>query len=267
MMNGHYRSGLVHVGATDEGRLVNRFWTARKEANVAVLEGFHALKHALRFGAEVERVVTADLSLLNTLCANLAPDVAERITAAAVPVTADLFARLAPRPPETRVIAVARRPSIPAERLLQSVRTSPLILLERPSHLGNVGAVIRVAAAAGAAGVITSGIHDPWGPDAIRGAAGLQYAVPVARSQSSDDWLGPRHGKLFAIHPEGDMLSSTRLPDDAIIVFGSERSGLSDAVLERADERIAIPMQPGVSSLNLATSAAIVLYSRLLNQQ
>ncbi len=55
------------------------------------------------------------------------------------------------------------------------------MLLEDPRHFGNLGAVIRVAAAAEAAGVLTTGRQDPWDPVAVRGSAGLHFALPVAR--------------------------------------------------------------------------------------
>jgi TrmH family RNA methyltransferase len=51
------------------------------------------------------------------------------------------------------------------------------------------------------------------------------------------------------------------LGDGAVLAFGTERGGLSDALLARADARVALPMQPGVSSLNLATSVSAVLYA------
>lgn len=251
--------------ATESGRLIDRFWTARRHPELAVLEGFHPLKHALRFGATIKEALTADLDQLLRLCESLAPDLKDQVADAVTVIDGKLFTKLSPRPPETKVIAIARRHLVTATSLLQAKRTEPLVLLERPSHLGNVGAVIRVAAAAGASGVITSGIHDPWGPDAVRGAAGLQYAIPVARSQTIDEWFHAR-GPLLAIHPEGEQLTPDLLPADALIAFGSERSGLSDELLRKADGRFAIPMQPGVSSLNLATSVAITLYSRRLNQ-
>ena len=62
---------------------------------------------------------------------------------------------------------------------------------------------------------------------------------------------------LVAIDPEGDEVA---VPDDAVLAFGTERHGLSDALLARADLRVRIPMRAGVSSLNLATSVAAVLY-------
>jgi TrmH family RNA methyltransferase len=124
--------------------------------------------------------------------------------------------------------------------------------------MGNMGACVRVAAAAEAAGVLTTGDNDPWHPDALRGAAGLHFALPVARVgelQRSDR-------PLVAIHPEGETLRSGAIPPRAILAFGTERHGLSPALLERADARLGIPMREGVSSLNLATAVAAVLFSQ-----
>ena len=224
------------------------------------MEGFHALKHALRFGASVELVVTRDLEYLRQLCRTFATDIEERVGDAAVTVAPEVFARLAPVPPETGVIAIARRRVTSAARLLAAPRAAPVVLLERPSHLGNVGAVIRVAAAAGAAGVITTGAPDPWHPTAVRTAAGLHFAVPVARAVTLPGPEGIR-GPLLAIDPEGEPLSPGAIPPQAVLAFGSERHGLSLQLLFRAERRIAIPMEPGVSSLNLATAVAVVLYT------
>ena len=66
---------------------------------------------------------------------------------------------------------------------------------------------------------------------------------------------------LVAVDPDGDVLRVADLPPRAILAFGSERSGLSDALLARADARVRIPMRDGVSSLNLATSVAAVLFA------
>jgi TrmH family RNA methyltransferase len=95
---------------------------------------------------------------------------------------------------------------------------------------------------------------DPWHPVAIRGAAGLQFALPVAQITEL-----PRTDRpLIAIDPDGEERPA---PRHAILAFGSERHGLSMELRNAADARIRIPMRPGVSSLNLATAVAAVLYS------
>jgi TrmH family RNA methyltransferase len=144
---------------------------------------------------------------------------------------------------------------------------------------------VRVAAAGDAAAVLTTGSHDPWAPDALRGAAGLHFALPVARlsdlaslgmAAEPGTALAPGTGEalpapidhrpLLALDPEGEQLDPQQLPSRALLAFGTERYGLSDELLARADARISIPMKTGVSSLNLATSVAAVLFAWRLRQ-
>jgi TrmH family RNA methyltransferase len=248
-----------------EGSLIARFGRARRDPRLAVLEGLHPLKHALRFGAEVDEVVCLDVERLVALAEQLAPDQTQRIRELAHAVAPDEFAQLAPLPPTTGVIALAERRQIAAADALTDTRAAPLVLLEDPRDLGNMGACVRVAAAADAAGVLTTGSHDPWAPDALRGAAGLHYALPVTRLRKLDD-LADGGRPLLALDPEGEPLAPSELPSRAVLAFGTERVGLSAQLLERADARIGIPMRAGVSSLNLATSVAAVLFAwRLSN--
>ena len=238
--------------------LRERFQHARGDPTAAVLEGFHALKHALRFGAAIDLVVSRDPQALLAIADQLAPDVAERIAHLVHAVPVDLFAALAPHPPATGVLALAARPAVDPGALLTSVADDPLILLQRPNDLGNIGAVVRVAAAAGAAGVLTTGRHDPWHPAALRGSAGLHFALPVGRLDAIGDTVRP----IVALHGDGEPLGREPLPRRAIFAFGSERSGLDAEILGRAERIMAIPMRRGVSSLNLATAVAVVLYAR-----
>jgi TrmH family RNA methyltransferase len=238
-------------------RRAERFRRARRDPELAVLEGFHALKHAVRFGAELLEVAAIAPDRLARLAESLAPDVGARISNAVTEVTAEELARLVPRPPATGVVAIARRrTATPAEALDPAGAACAVALIE-PRHAGNLGAAVRVAAAAGAAGVIVVGGRDPWEPDAIRGAAGLQYALPVARTEGFPETARP----IVAVDPQGDPMDAHPLPPGALLAFGTEREGLPEEVVSRADLRIAIPMRRGVSSLNLATAVAVILYA------
>jgi len=228
--------------------------------SLAVLEGLHPLKHALRFGAQVLEVACRDEDELGRLAAELAPDVRERIEALARPVEQEVFDQLAPFAPSTGVISLARRPVQDLPTVLADERSGPLVLLEDPRDLGNLGACVRVAAAAGAAGVLSTGTHDPWHPDVLRGAAGLHFALPVMRLGKIEQ-LDGRDRPLLAIDPAGDPLVPSELPARALLAFGTERYGLSGELSAHADARLSIPMRRGVSSLNLATSVAAVLFA------
>lgn len=243
----------------DHDRTV-RFRKARRDPELTVVEGFHALKHALRFGAELVEAVAVDPERLEELARDLAPDLAGQVGGTVERVDAEILTELTPLVPRTGVVAIARRPRVDVAAALADPRPAPVVLLEQPKNMGNIGACIRVSAAAGAAAVLTTGENDPWYPDAVRGAAGLHFALPVAAVEAL-----PRSDRpLLAIDPAGEELHPERLPARAVLAFGTERHGISAELLERADARVAIPMRAGVSSLNLATSVAIALYCQRL---
>ncbi|MFE7117697.1 TrmH family RNA methyltransferase, partial [Streptomyces sp. NPDC057654] len=132
----------------------------------------------------------------------------------------------------------------------------PVVVLDNPRNLGNVGAVIRLAAGFGATGVVTTGDLDPWHGNAVRAGAGLHYATAVEQLPLDD--LPP--GPLYVLDPEGEDIRSLAIPDDALIAFGSERHGISPELRARAEHLVALPMRPQVSSYNLATSVAMALF-------
>jgi RNA methyltransferase, TrmH family len=200
-----------------------------------LLDGFHAVKHALRFGADVRDLEAGDPEAVLALAAELAPDLLPRLAADVTKGSGDLH-------------GIARRTH-------REIGPGPRVLLENPRHLGNVGAVVRVAAGLDAAAVLTTGTVDPWHPTVVRAAAGLHFALPVRRIDELPD------GPLIAFDPEGTDLRRAELPEDAVLAFGSERHGLSETIKARADLRVAIPMRAGVSSYNLATSVAMALYA------
>lgn len=233
-----------------------RFIEARRDPELVVLEGLHAVKHALRFNAELVELRTSDRAAMLALAQQLAPDLAATLDQRAETITTGEMGLAVTNPPHTGVIAIARRPDYELDRALTA--SGPAILLEDPRRLANFGACVRVAAAAGAAAVISLGGAEPWSPDALRGSAGLHFAVPVVAASE----LGEVDRTLVAIDPEGEDLWGAELPADPLLAFGTERDGLSEGLMERAAVRLRIPMQEGVSSLNLATSVAAVLFGR-----
>ena len=237
--------------------LIDRFRQARRDNTLVALDGIHAVKHALRFEAEVREMVSPDVDAALRLAEEVAPDITGKLACQLAGVSVDDFRSLSPVPPDTGVVAIARRPQVAACDLLNDRRDAPVVLLENPRNPFNIGAAVRVAAAAGAAGVLVTGSQDPWSPAAIVAAAGLQFALPVARTDGM-----PQSGRpVVAIDPRGEPMPWRDVPRGAILAFGTERSGASPELLALASRSLAIPMSAGVSSLNLATSAAVALYS------
>lgn len=240
-------------GSSDD---VARQWReAAAREDLVLLDGFHTLKHALRFGAEVQAVVADDPEAVRGLARELAPDVEAEV--ARLVERAELRS-LVPRVHPTGVAALAVRPDRAEGRArLDAVpRSAPIVVLDNPRNLGNVGAVVRLAAGFGATGVVTRGDLDPWHPNVVRAGAGLHYATTVDRV----DIETLPHGPLYALDPEGEDIRALTLPDDALLAFGSERHGISPELRARADHLVSLPMRPQVSSYNLATSVAMALF-------
>ena len=212
------------------------------------LEGLHCVKHALRFAPDlVGDVRVRDPVAALALAQRLAPDVADL-----------LLARATVAPQVGHHTGVEATGTVPeADTSVLARRCAPLVLLDRPRSPGNAGAVVRVAAAAGASGVVTTGPLDPWHPTVLRGSAGLHYALPVLHlPEHALDVTGP----VVVLDADGD--ADADLPQDAVLVVGTERDGVGETLRVRADLALALPMRPGVSSLNLATATAAALYRR-----
>ncbi len=238
----------------NDTQLIDYFQRMRSSTELAIIEGVQALKHAARFKATFEHIICSDHEKLTALLHELAPDVESGILAQAITVSAQTFAKLSPQPPRTGVIAAARRVNYTHTDIDPQ---RPIVFLENPRDLENIGAVIRVAAAAEAAAVVVSGTVDVWHPAIIRGAAGLHYALPVLNAA-----LEQMHGDraLISLDPTGELAPAVQLPKQAVYIFGTERHGITQKTLEKSDQIIRLPMRTGVSSLNLATSVAATLY-------
>jgi TrmH family RNA methyltransferase len=258
-VRGDAGGGPQDAGAPRANAIVRALRGARASDELVVLEGFHPLKHALRFGAHLETILVHDLAQLSRLVEGHAPELAAEIFARTQQISRKDFKRLGPYEPHTGVVSIARKVDYDVSAPLASRRSAPVVLLDDPRHRGNFGAVIRVAAAAQAAGVLSTGPQDPWHPVVVRGAAGLHFALPVARLESVAQLACDR--PLLAFDPAGARFDPLRVPPRSVLAFGSERRGISQALSARADARLSLPMRRGVSSLNLATAVSAVLYS------
>ena len=227
-----------------------------------LLDGPHLLEEALECGVAVSIAAFADSALENRL-----GPLADRAARAGVrTLTADdaLFKGLSPAQTPSGVVAIASRPKADLEATL---KRSPqlLVLLEGVQDPGNVGAVIRAAEAFGSSGVIvSSGSADPFGWKALRGAMGSSLRLPVVSHASSDDALRVLRSagiRVFVAVPRaGFAPSEIDLRQPSAILLGGEGSGIPESLLSSTYERLTIPMQLPVESLNVAVAAALVLY-------
>ncbi len=162
-----------------------------------------------------------------------------------------LFNDLADTKTSQGVLALFERPRATLDQLFAR-EDSIVVALDGVQDPGNVGAIVRLAAAFDAGGVaLLPGCADPFGPKAIRASAGAILNVPCVPATAVDlRW------PLFAADARGEAIDPP--PRRAILVFGSEGSGVSEEIARTA-RKIAIPMSDRVESLNVAMSAAILL--------
>ena len=119
---------------------------------------------------------------------------------------------------------------------------------------------VRVAAAYGAGALVVSGRISPLSASVIRAGAGLVFALPVFKISDFAELKNFGDRVLVSADPEGQSWKETRIPKNSIIIFGTEREGVSAELKEMSDMKIKIDMQKDVSSLNLATSVSAFLF-------
>ena len=100
--------------------LVEKFHSARGDQTLVVLEGFHPLKHAIRFGAELIEVVASNVEDLCKLGSEFAPDIAGGLVETVRSVPLEVFEQLSPVAPPTGVIAIAKRPAACLGEMLEN---------------------------------------------------------------------------------------------------------------------------------------------------
>jgi TrmH family RNA methyltransferase len=216
----------------------------RRAAGLALLEGPHVVGEAVAAGATVVRVFYEPGDEAGRTAA-------ERCGAEAVIVTPGVLKKLSTTLQPQSPIGVAVIP----EAVLPDA--GDVLAAWGVGDPGNLGTLIRIAAAVGLFFAAGPGSADPWSPKVLRAAAGGHFRTVVANAATLAD-LGPR--TLVATVPSGGV-PPTGLPEGHVaILVGDEASGLPNDVVERSGCRVTIAMPGGMESLNAALAGAIVAY-------
>jgi RNA methyltransferase, TrmH family len=231
------------------------------QGNVAdrmLLDGEHLIAEAIESRIDIEIAAFTDPLASAPLARRLPEETRKVIVSDAV------LNAMSPVQSPSGVVAIARRPSSDLDRVF--ARAPQLILLlHEVQDPGNVGAIVRAAEACGATGVICGErTADPFSWKALRGSMGSSFRVAIATRHPLASAIAVARGKGLRVFAT-DARGGTSLPEcnlrlSAAIVLGGEGGGLPGSIIELADERLTIPMQPPVESLNVATAAALVIY-------
>ena len=136
------------------------------------------------------------------------------------------------------------------------------VMLDRIQDAGNVGAILRSAAAFGVQDVLLStGCADPWSPKVLRGAMGGHFSLRIGPSKNPIADIERFTGTVACAVPRGGVpISNAELNGPVLWILGSEAEGVRADLAARADLRVTIPMPGPIESMNVAAAAAICFY-------
>jgi TrmH family RNA methyltransferase len=244
---------LVHARKVRDGR----------ERRQIFIEGRRLVGEALRSDLSLaECFITesfGDAELLDAVM-KMAVSVAE--------LPDDIFSSVAETAHSQGIILIAERPEVLILTLESRLgkSASPIILyLHEVNNPSNLGAAMRTAEAGGVAGVIISaGSADAYSPKALRSAMGASFRLPIWEGPGFEEvcrWVKTQKLTTTAADISAD---TNYLEADwktaRLLVFGSEAHGLTPAIIERIEEKVFIPMENEVESLNLAVSVGVILF-------
>lgn len=234
---------------------------ARERQSLFVAEGVRAVEELLDSGLTIEGVLTApqlaDIARGKALQARISGSVFE-----SVQLTELDFRTAAETDSPQGVLAIGRIP----ERSFASLKVEShmrLVVLDAVQDPGNLGTILRTCAAFGVnATIALPGTVDLWNPKVVRAAMGAHFRHAAFHSTPEQlfAFLDEHDIELIGSDMKGGNIGTFRVPSRVALVAGNEGAGLSDIVRSRVKRTVAIPIEPGVESLNVAVATGIILH-------
>ena len=244
--------------------LVVRFRdAARGDGGPILLDGAHLVADAVGARLTIRLAVVTPASREKDDVSELLAALS-RMQVEVATVSAPVMDAMSPVRSSSSIVALADRPAIGDGQLYAG--EAPLVVVAIDvQDPGNVGAIVRVAEAAGATGVIAAAASaNPWGWKALRGSMGSALRLPLAVQRDAGAAIAEarQHGcRIMAAVPrDGRSMFQVDYAGPVAILIGGEGTGLPASLSAGADERVTVPMQPAVESLNAAVTAALIVY-------
>jgi TrmH family RNA methyltransferase len=245
-------------------RAFRRLAAESRAADGVLLDGAHLIREALGARVHLRTVLVSARYLADAppLDRTL-PAMAAASGAAVHETTQTVIEAASPVRTTSGIVAIAEWDAAPLAVTFAPppAMTIGLVDVQDP---GNVGAVVRSADALGATGVLAlDRTAHPGGWKALRGSMGSTFRLPVARGGSAEAIAAARGAGLrvmAAVADRATPLTHIDFSFPTLVLLGNEGSGLDAVTAACADERLTVPMRTGVDSLNVAVTAALVLY-------
>lgn len=228
----------------------------RLKSGLSLLDGPHLLAAALDAGQVPQKVLVAQGAAHKPEITALIA----RLSVSTVYVADSLFAELSELESSSGLLAVWPIPAPP-----EPLRAGLVLALDGVQDPGNVGAILRTAAAAGVEQVwLSAACADVYSPKVLRAGMGAHFMLPLIERAVLPDLLQAFAGQRAVTALDGSIsLYAADLCGSLALVMGSEGQGVSAEVLALANLRVRIPMRAGLESLNVGAAAAICLYERV----
>lgn len=173
-----------------------------------------------------------------------------------------MFAELTPVSNATGILALVKIPQLPVAEQPEFA-----LMLEDIQDPGNLGSILRTAAAAGVnVAYLSTSCTDAWSPKALRGGQGAQFVLPIVERADLISELQHFQGNSYATTMQGDSLYEQDLKKATAFVIGNEGSGLRKQTIATSTKSITIPMASNdfgaIESLNAGAAAAVCLFER-----
>ena len=236
-----------------------------KVEELIYVEGLRLADEALRSGLTLEVVIYSDQIARKESAAKLI-ETLSAVSHRTASVSEKLLESISYTKTPQGIVVLAGRPESSVQRLIEAISAdSLLVVLHQINNPVNVGAILRTAEAAGAAGVITTkNTSDPFSPKSLRGAMGSAFRLPIWRdAEFLDviDWCRNRKISIISTDAAAETpYTAINWKKAAALILGPESSGLGETELHHSEEIISIPMRREVESLNVSVAAGIVLF-------
>jgi len=235
----------------------------RRKLGETLLDGAHLVEAALQHPWPLKGLVVSDSGLAQAEVDRLLAGCAAELPRYHLPD--GLFAHISPVDTPSGLLAIIDLPSEPAPYLTTYALQRGLVVLDAVQDPGNLGTILRTAAAAGVRDILlTEGCAGAWSPRVLRAGMGAHFGLSIREHVDALQALQDFPGAVLAtaLGPGARELYDIHLDRPVAWLFGAEGQGLSPALLARASERVIIPMANGIESLNVGAAAAVCLFEQ-----
>ena len=223
----------------------------RSKTGKFILEGFKAIKEAFDSGIKLEHIFVIEKHINDY---SFAEDIL-------IKTNENVLKKISATESAPAAVAIGCQKIYNTNILKNKQR---VVLLENIKDLGNLGTIIRSAVAFGADAIVLFGGEtvDIYNPKCVRSAVGNLWKIPVINIQEFKELeiIFQNFDRVATLPRSANKLKSFKLKTPCLIMFGSEAEGLSEELIKYSTTSVKIEMAQTVESLNLASSASIILY-------